>query len=519
MIRPTRSRSGSLRTRSLVTVLALTLLAATLPASAQSLADFEKKVTTRTLDNGWTFIIVERPTAPVFTFATLVDVGAAQEVAGITGLAHMFEHMAFKGTDRIGTSNWKAEKKKLAEVEEAYLAVDAAKRVKNPDEQRIESLDKRFKELQEEAEEFVVKNEFDDIIDRQGGVGLNAGTNADMTIYFYSLPSNKVELWAYLESSRFSAPVYRQFYKERDVVQEERRMRTESSPFGRLFEAFLGVAFTAHPYKRSTVGHMSDLKSFSATDAAAFYEKFYAPSSFVTVLVGDVKATEVLPIIESYFGRIPARDPAPPLRTIEPEQKGERMVKLPDPSQPIYAVGYHRPGVTHPDNVVFEAMDTILGDGRTSRLYRSLVRDKQVAAFAQTANGLPGSKYPNLFGAFAAAAKGRTNDEVQEAMDAEFMRLTMEEVSDEELKMVKARAKADLVRGLTSNNGLAFQLAIYQTQLGDWRELFRSVDNLEKVTKADILRVARDTFKPTNKTVAFIETEKKDDPKPTPAGQ
>jgi len=518
MIGLQKSRSGILRTLAAATMLAGFLLAAA-PAAAQGLEDFEKKVTVHKLANGWTFVIVERPIAPVFTFATVVDVGAAQEVDGISGLAHMFEHMAFKGTDTIGTRNFKAELKALDAVEAAYMAYDTERRRPGAAEARVEEAKKKWLDLQEEAGSYVVKNEFDEIIDRSGGVGLNAGTNSDSTIYFYSLPANKTELWAFLESGRFARPVFRQFYKERDVVMEERRMRTESSPFGRLFEAFLGEGFNAHPYGRMVVGHMSDLQSFSATDAQDFYDKYYAPSSFVTVLVGDVKGTEVIPVIESYFGRIPARDPAPPLRTVEPEQKGERVVKLQDPAQPIYMEGYHRPAVTDPDDAVYDAMDTILGGGRTSRLYRRLVRDEQIAAVAQTNAALPGGKYPTMFVVIAAASKGRTNGEVQTSIREEIERLTREEVTEEELAMVKARAKADLIRGLASNQGLAFQLALFQTRFGDWRELFRNVDRLDKVTRADILRVAQATFKDTNRTIAMIETTSDSAAKQAPSGE
>ncbi len=507
MTRSPSHRPGRIQAALLAAALAAALLVAVAPSAvAQDLEEFGNKVTVHELANGWTFIIVERPVAPVFSFATHVDVGSAQEVPGITGLAHMFEHMAFKGTDRIGTKDYKAESKVLRQIEEAYFAYDAERRKPDADEKRVEELKQRWLDLQEEAEEFIVKSEFDDIVERNGGVDLNAGTGSDDTVYYYSLPSNRLELWAYLESERFSNPVYRQFYKERDVVQEERRMRIESQPIGRLIEQFVAAAYVAHPYHHLAVGHMSDLQSFSATDAHEFYRKYYVPSNIVTTLVGDVKASEAIPIIEEYFGRIPKGDPPPPLRTVEPEQRAERIVKIPDPSQPIYAEGYHRPAVTDPDDAVYEAIATILGGGRTSRLYRSLVRDKKIAAFTMAMNGLPGDKYPSLFIAVAAAAKDHTNEEIKEAVRAEIERLKTEGVSDEELAMVKARAKADLIRGLASNAGLAGQLSAYQTRFGDWRELFLSAERIDRVTKADILRVAKKTFVDKNRTVGMIET-------------
>jgi len=495
------------------------LLAAASPAAAQSLSDFEKKVTVHKLSNGWTFIIVERPVAPVFTFATYVDVGSAQEVPGITGIAHMFEHMAFKGTDTIGTNDIAKERVALDKIEAAYQALDAERRKKDADPAKVKVLEKAWSDAQDEAEKYVVKNEFDDIIDTQGGVGLNAGTGNDETVYFYSLPSNKLELWAYLESDRFMRPVFREFYKERDVVKEERRMSVESQPFGRLFEQFVAAAFIAHPYGMPVVGYMSDLNSFSLTDAQAFYKKNYVPANITTAIVGDVKASEVIPLVEKYFGRVPKGDPPPPIRTVEPPQNGERIVKIKDPAQPIYMEGYHRPAVTDADNEVYDAMSTILGGGRTSRLYRSLVRDKQVAAVVQTIETFPGNKYPNLFTVFAFPSKGHTTTEVGDAIHAELDRLRNEEVSDAELAMVKARAKTDLIRSLGSNQGLAENLSGNQVLTGDWRDLFRSVDRLDKVTKADIKRLANATFVETNRTVGVIETTGSAAAKSAPAGE
>ncbi len=476
------------------------------PAAAQDLPEIEKKLTVHKLENGWTFIIYERPVAPVFSFATHVDVGSAQEVPGITGIAHMFEHMAFKGTPNIGTNNYKAERAALEKVDAAYAAYDSERRKPKADLTRVAALEKAWKDSQEEADKYIVKNEFDEIVDRQGGVGLNAGTGADATVYYYSLPSNKTELWAYLESERFMHPVFREFYKERDVVKEERRLSTESQPVGRLIEQFLSAAFIAHPYHHPVVGYMSDLDSFTREDAERFYQTYYVPSNMVTAVVGDVKAAEVIPVIEKYFGRIPKGSEPPPVRTVEPPQTAERIVRIPDPSQPFYAEGYHKGSASDPDQPVFGAISDVLTRGRTSRMYRSLVRDKQIAVGVQSFNQFPGEKYPNLFIVFAIPAHGHTNEEARDAIRAELERLKSEDVTDEELARVKTRAKADLIRSLDSNQGLATGLAEYQTLYGDWREAYHEVERIEKVTKADIRRVAAKTFVDGNRTVGMIET-------------
>jgi predicted Zn-dependent peptidase len=475
--------------------------------SAQDLASFEKRTHVRRLENGLTVILLERHDAPVFSYATVVNTGSAQEVPGITGLAHMFEHMAFKGSDRVGTTNWEAERAALARVEETYAAYDRARRAEtNRDEARIKELEQAWQAAIAEADKYVKNDEFSQIIDRAGGVGLNAFTASDVTAYFFSVPANRFELWAFLESERFRRPVFRQFYKERDVVREERRMRTESSPFGRLMEQFLATAFIAHPYGFPAVGWPSDLQTFSATDAEAFAKKYYVPSNMVIAIVGDVKPADAWPIVDRYFGQLP-KAPAPePLRTTEPPQIAERIVTLRERSQPIYMEGYHRPPATHPDDATYSVISMLLSSGRTSRLYKSLVRDKKIAAQASGFNGFPGEKYSNLFTFYGLTTPGRTPDELAEGIRAEVERLKTEEVPAAELQSVKTRVKAGLLRQLASNEGLALQLAMYHTLHGDWRALFREVEQVDKVTAADVKRVANATFTQQNRTVAKIES-------------
>jgi len=486
--------------------LALILVLASI-AAAQDVASFEKRITIKKLPNGLTILICERPEAPVFSFYTMVDAGSAQDPMGATGLAHMFEHMAFKGTDTIGTTDYAAEKPALEKVETAYAAYIAERdKSVGRDEAKLKDLEKAWKDAIADADKYVKSNEFSKIIEQNGGEDVNASTSYDATDYEYSLPSNRLELWAYLESERFLHPVMREFYKERNVVIEERRMRTDSNPTGRLIEQFTAAAFAAHPYHRPTVGWMSDLNSFSATDAQKFYDKYYVPSNMVVAVAGDVKAAQVLPILEKYFSRLPAHSHPDEITTTEPPQNSERKVVLKEKSQPLYLEGYHRPDYMTKDDAVYDAITDLMSEGRTSRLYRALVRDKKIAAFSAGFTGLPGIKYPHLFAFYAFPLPGHTTQEVADAIHVEIERLKKEDISDDELKMIKTRTKANLIRGLAENTGLANQLAIYQTRYGDWRELFRTVDRIDKVTKADIRRVANETFNDTNRTVGIIET-------------
>src|SRR6266481_6781203 len=363
-------------------------------AGAQEVASFEKRTTVKTLPNGLTVIICERPEAPVFSFYTHVDAGSVQDPMGKTGLAHMFEHMAFKGTDTIGTTDYASEKVALEKVEKAYAAYIAERdKGAGRDEPKLKDLQKAWQVAVTEAQKYVKPNEFPQILENNGAEGLNASTDLDETAYHYSLPENRLELWAYLQSSRFMHPVMREFYTERNVVIEERRMRTDSSPVGRLLEQFVTAAYQAHPYHRPTIGWMADLNSFSATDAQHFFDQYYIPSNMVVAVVGDVKAAEAMPVIEKYFGQIPSHERPDERTTTEPPQNSERRVVLYDRAQPLYLEGYHRPDYRSPDDAVYDAIADLMSNGRTSRLYRALVRDKKIAAYSAGFTGLPGNKY------------------------------------------------------------------------------------------------------------------------------
>jgi predicted Zn-dependent peptidase len=477
-------------------------------AAAQDVASFEKRTTVKVLDNGLTVIVCERPEAPVFSFYTHVDAGSVQDPMGKTGLAHMFEHMAFKGTPSIGTTDYAAEKPLLEKVEKAYAAyIDERDKQVGRDEKKLADLEKSWKDAIAAANKYVKPNEFPQILENNGAEGLNANTTNDETNYFYSFPENRLELWAYLESERFLHPVMRQFYDERNVVIEERNLRIDSSPIGRMVEQFTTAAFAASPYHRPGIGWVSDLNSFSATDAEHFFQKYYIPSNMVIAIVGDVKTAETMAIVEKYFGRIPSHEKPDESTTVEPPQNSERSVVLHETAQPVYLEGYHRPDYKDKDDAVYDAIADLMSEGRTSRLYRALVRDKKIASFSAGFSGLPGVKYPHLFAFFAVPLPGHKTEEVRDAIHVEIERLKNEDISDEELKMIKTRAKANLIRGLDSNEGLAEQLAIYQARFGDWRELFHSVDHIDQVTKADIRRIATATFVPENRTVGIIETK------------
>ena len=470
--------------------------------AAQNLAEFEKRVTEFTLPNGLHFIVLERHEAPVVSFHTYVNAGSVDDPKGKSGLAHMFEHMAFKGTETIGTTNWPAEKQALARVEAAYDALQAERnKLVKADPAKLKQLETTLNAAIEKANSYVVPNLYPRIIEENGGEGMNAQTGEDATQYFYNFPANRVELWFYLESARFLHPVLREFYKERSVVREERRMRTESEPQGKLVEAENATAFEAHPYRVPPVGWASDIENLRVEDAQAFFDKYYVPGNITMAVVGDVNPVRIRALAEKYFSRLPKKPLPEPVLTIEPSQDGMKHVEVTSPAQPFEILAYHRPSQYDKDDPVFDVISSLLSGGRTSLLYRDLVVNKKIAYAAQAISSFPGSKYPNLFLFFLVPSQGHTLAENEKELDSIVGNLQKEKVDAAALARVKTRTRASLIRQLDNNAGLARLLAEYYANFGDWKRLFTDIDEIDKVTGADVQRVAREYFTPGNRTV------------------
>ncbi len=460
------------------------------------------RVTEFQLANGMKFIVMENHDAPVVSFYTYANVGGANEPEGQTGIAHFLEHLAFKGTDLIGTTDYAKEKDLLNQLDQVATQLKQAQ-AKN-DTAQVQTLTQKFEALQADAGQLVKRNEFGKIVQEAGGVGLNAATSADSTVYFYSFPSNKLELWMSLESERFLKPVFREFYKEQQVILEERRMRTENSPIGQMVEAFLDKAFTKHPYRRPVIGYDQDIRNLTRQDVEKFFQTYYGPNNLTVAIVGNVNPEEVKRLAETYFGRFPTKPKPPALTIVEPPQTAPQSVTLTLPSQPWYLEGYHRPALNDPDNAVYEVLATIMSSGRTSRLYQSLVEDQQVALIAQGDNGFPGDKYPNVMLFYAQTAPNATLEQVAQSLQAEVNRLKTEPVSDQELERAKNQLQAAVLRALDSNQGMARLLTEYQVKTGDWRNLFQQLTAIAAVTPADIQRVAQKTFTEDNRTTGRI---------------
>ena len=482
--------------------------------AAQSLQDFEKKVTEFTLGNGLKFLVIERHDAPVVSFHTYVNAGAVDDPSGRTGLAHMFEHMAFKGTPNIGSKNWAAEKKALDSIEEVYNRLEAERnKAFRADAKKIEALEAELKAAIAKADSYVESNEYDRIVESNGGVGMNAGTAEDQTTYFYSFPANRIELWFLLESERFLRPVFREFYKERDVVREERRMRIESSPQGQLVEALSATAFAAHPYKNSPAGWASDIENLRATHAEEFYKRYYAPSNLTIGIAGDVNPSDAKKLAEKYFGRIPARPTPPVVKTVEPPQTGEKRVMVASPAQPFLVIAYKRPDQYSKDNAALDVLEQILSGGRTSIIYKEMVRDKKIALGAASYATYPGGKYPGLFLFFVVPNSGHTVEEMEKSVYEIVDRVKKDKPDPAALQRVKTNLRAALIQKLDSNSGLAAELASYQAGYGDWRKLFTELDEYNQVTADDVQRVAQKYLLESTRTVVYTYTPAKGDAK------
>jgi len=476
------------------------ILIAVLILATVDLAVFEKNVTTYTLPNGLKFIIYERHDAPVVSFHIHVKAGAVNEELGTTGIAHLLEHLAFRGTKKIGTKNWKKERKILTQLDDVREEIIMAKH--EGDTAKLRKLISRFNLLDSIAQIYEETEELSRIYEEMGGRGINAYTSYDMTCYMVSLPSNKIELWAYLESDRLANPILRGFYRELEVVKEERRM-DENSPVDRLNEELDGITFKVHPYGRPIIGYMEDLEDMTRRKVLEFYHKYYVPENMVIAIVGDVYPEELIPILKKYFSKLPKRKPETKNIPKEPKQWGERRVIIEMPAQPLLMINYHIPNCKHKDVVALDVLAEILGKGRFSRLYRRLVEEEKVATRVLAWAWTP--KYPGVFTIYAVPARGHTAYEVEKIIYDEIDKLIKEGIKSYELVRAKSRIKVNELLRLDDNEELAEELAWYEAVTGDWRNLFKYLENIDKVAETFVKSVVEKYLVRNNRSVGIIE--------------
>jgi predicted Zn-dependent peptidase len=514
-------------------------LAATIPLAAQTAAPeaapperpeikAEVPVEEFTLANGMKFLLVRRPEQATVMSGWVAHVGSANERPGITGVAHFFEHMMFKGSRAIGTTNLERDLEIVAEQERLQDRIRAQYRIQRERYRRGEiddpfdpaartaelaDLEARFQKLVEEQRALMVKDEFDKIYTEAGASGMNAGTNQDSTFYFVTVPANKLELWFWMESDRLSQPIFREFYSERDVVQEERRLRVESTPTGPFDEQLNAMFWTSHPYKWETIGWMSDLKTLSLADAQEFFDTYYAPNNLTAALVGNFDPARVRELAERYFGRIPrGKRPVPDVVTLEEKQLAEKRMNAECDCQPQVAIQFHAVPFGHRDSYALAVVSGLL-NGQTGRLNKSLVLDKKIAASAVSYP--QAQRWAGSFGVYAETQGEATPADLERAIWAEIERLRDEPVPAEELQKVKNRVLADSFRRLQSPFYLLLQLLWYDGQ-GDWRYLNESAGRTLAVEAADVQRVVARYLTRENQTVATYQRKAGSAAEPVP---
>lgn len=471
----------------------------------------EQRVVEHTTPNGIKVLILERHFSPTVSIRMIFRTGSVDEVAGKTGLAHMFEHMMFKGTRTLGTKNYPREAPLLAKIDTLRLQLEKEQsKGDRADQAKIGHLIEQLNDVENQANALAEPNELWNLYEKEGASQLNAGTAPDLTQYVVDLPANKVELWALLDSERLKNPIFRQFYQEREVVKEERRMRVDTQPDGKLYESFLSAAFTTHPYRNPTIGWASDLDHLTVQDLSDFYRKHYTPDRLSIVLVGDVQAKAMIRMIDKYFGSWKPPFHADYDVTVkEPVQQGPRRQTVEFDASPKLLMGFHTPAYPDADFFAIYALAHLLGDGQSSRLHKALVEKKRVAAAVDADPTTPGERYPSVFSISATPRFPYTTDHVEKAIWVELDKLKKLPVETWELEKARARVNIDLLNTLQTNEGMAATLAYYQCIFRDWKFLLQYQKAIEALSAADIQRAAQRIFNLNNSTVVVRVRKKK----------
>lgn len=500
-----------------LTLAALLLLGGTASAAPAGKAPAAPKgpaVEEHMLANGMRVLLVPRRLSPTVSCGWVARVGSANERPGITGIAHLFEHMMFKGTHVIGTRDYALDAKLIAEQEavmdemraeisklrEAYRRGDlddiTKPEAKTP---RMKALEVQFDSLVAAQRKNMIKNEFDLVLQKNGASRINAFTNEDMTFYFYTLPANKLELYFWMEADRLKNRVFREFYSERDVVYEERRRSVESTPTGKFDESFNSTFWDASPYSWDTIGWPSDVANITLAQANEFYDRFYAPQNLTAVLVGDFDTKQALALAEQYLGSIPrGKNPIPEMITTEPQQLGEKRFYGEAETNPSVEIRWHAVPSVHKDVPALTVLQTVL-NGDTGRLRKQLVLGDGPATRASAR--LDDRKYEGLFAIEGECKEGKSPDEVERAVYAQLDRIAKDGVPEDELQAAKNRFLTTTYRQLDGNFFLMLRYGVADAR-GDWRLADRLSDDVQKVSAADLQRVTKKYFTRENRAVA-----------------
>lgn len=465
--------------------------------SSSALAEMASKVYFETLPNGLRVILYNRGIAPVFSGAVVVRVGGSDEVMGETGISHLFEHMAFKGTRSIGTEDFGREQRLLARLEELALESNAAQNL-TPEQQQ------EWDEIHEDLKELWISDDFTRQYEKQGAVGQNATTDKEFTKYFVDLPRSAFEFWCRMESDRLLRPVMRQFYQERDVVLEERRMRFDDDPGGKLYELLLGVAYQRHPYRAPVIGYERDIRGLTATKLDEFRKRYYTPKNIVVSIVGRVNPEEDMKVIREYFGALPKGPEVIRDVPVESQPEGERRVALKMAASPQLIVAYAKPNYPHADDPALTVAGEILSGSKISPLYVELVKRRQLAAGISQEEG-PGIAYPNLLMFGATVKSPHTTEQLLRAFDAVVERFKRTGPTQAQVDIAKRSIGMQYLGHLQSSQSLALDFASSELVFGSWRASVEWYDKMSQVTVDDVKRVVDTYLVPDRRTIATVE--------------
>jgi predicted Zn-dependent peptidase len=491
-------------------------------AQAQDVKEFEKRISEFTLPNGLQFVVMEHHDSPAVCFYTYVRAGSTADAAGRTGLAYVLEEALFTGSETIGSRNWTAEKKALDAVETTYDELEAEQnRGTKASQSQLDKLQAQLRIAVDTANRLGAPRTYGLVLEEEGGIRVGVNTTPDAAEYTYSLPSNKLELWFLLESQRLMRPSFRDFYSVREALAGIRD-RAQAGP-AQLMAMLAATAFEAHPYRNPKMGWPGDINGLRRSDAQAMVEQYYVPGNTSIAIVGDVNPAEVRRIAERYFGPWTAQPLPGGVRTQEPMQLGPKMATLearpvlgrPNP-QLMTAVAYKRPSQYDRDDAALSILQVVLGHGKTALLQKELVTENRLAQAVQVRATFPAGRYPNLFTFLVVPAQGHTVEENERALEVYLNRLKMQPIEKPVIDRAQALVRVSVLNRLNSNAGLAELLGTYQAEYGDWRKLFATTDELNKVTAEDLQRVLTKYFVPASRTT--VHTVLPGQPEAAPAG-
>jgi len=513
----------------LVCLLSVLVMAA--PAGAQQIDAREYW-----LDNGMQVLMVERHESPTIMASIMAHVGSSNETSGISGISHLFEHMMFKGTETIGTKDIKRDREIMAALDSLKELIRDEERIMREKYRRGEIEDMsdpaaktdRYREIETvfdslivEQRGLLIKDQLDEIYGKNGGFFLNAFTSDDMTGYFVRLPKNKIELYMWLESDRFKNPVFREFYSERNVVREERRLTLESTPTGLIDEEFRAMFWKSSSYHWDVLGWPSDLYSITREQANAYFDTYYAPNNLTMILVGDLEPDKLIKMVKKYFERIPRGEVEPPdVVTLEEKQYCEKRMIAEAETSPTTELWYHTVAWKHYDSYPLEVLAGILS-GKTGRLYKKLVEEKGLAKSSSggggrmmggdnlsVSAGQDSKKYAGAFQISAEGVAGVHPEQLEKAMSEVIEDIKNNPVPEDELQKVKNQLRVDKIRFMDLMSGIGILFFLGQNAAyGDWTEANNNSKMCDLVTAEDIQRVANKYFADNQRNVLLISSK------------